>query len=96
MCVEVAWFQQVENGANMQLLLAFCRAGASIMMGQGMHMKGFGKRVQGRAVVSKHTCLSLTTAVMSMMVTGSWTTGVLFVTYSYMLIQLHAHTAVCS
>ncbi len=29
----------------MQLLLAFCRAGASTMMMQGMHMKGFGKRV---------------------------------------------------
>ena len=44
-------------------------------------------------MVSKHTCLSLATAVMSMMVTGSWTTGVLYVTYSYMVIQLHAQTA---
>lgn len=57
-------------------------------------------------MVSKHTCLSVATAVMFMMVTGSWTTGVLFVTYSYMviatclyccmLIQLHAHPATCS
>lgn len=46
-------------------------------------------------MVSKHTCLSLATAVTCMMVTGSWTTGVLFVTYSYMLMQLHAHAATC-